>query len=691
MAAEEEEDGDKSNNKKKKKKKKQQQQEQLPRFKHVKPFALAMFNFSPLLQHMIPQFESMYNEFSIYKRSISTYGTILLNRDATKIALCRVYKGKKWMLPAGKVNQNESGKVAAARETYEECGFDPNCELGLTRLWAEKMDRGEVIDELLQEDDDDEQCDDNKLSWAPLQDSDKLVYTESDTNKRRTCYVCRGVPENFPFEPVARKEVSEVAWHDLSALPKQTFAVLPFFGQLRKWIKRDNRKRGIVARSNSRPKQQQQPPQSTPTQILARDDDLGLTPFFSDGAAPWEEKDSMIVKDDNEDVDKNEKKNNNKQRDGSRGKKGRPSSRSSRSSSRAQSRGSSTGREVSESNPLVESALASPGDTDRWTEDQMFTANEHILGRKITYDGNPHDFAEKGFNVEDKGRVDPHSFRIVGGAFLNSEEGVLSAAPEVSKLQPLVNASQRDDGLVSSATDDGFTPFFSDGGKAPWEELGGSNLGQVQQQEEETTAPPPIQGSGQRNSKGLSSLSKLRQSGTNEDEQLVKIEQKVEKSIPVSDNKKNNEKKITVNKSSSIPKKGVGAYIQFLINEKSRVQVERKAAKVWHLVGGRIAKKKTEGTSWLWASDYDNLKDAADYDVFMTDKEVTAKSQREKLISVLPPMVDSSDEQQAPLLTTSEHLTWMKQWMQRLPKAQPTKEFGDFRLDVHSIMSAMKS
>ena len=158
--------------------------------------------------------------------------------------------------------------------------------------------------------------------------------------------------------------------------------------------------------------------------------------------------------------------------------------------------------------------------------------------------------------------------------------------------------------------------------------------------------------------------------------------------MPVSDNKKNNKTKTNKKK---VSKRGVGAYIQFLINEKSRVQVEREAAKVWHLVGGRIAKKKTEGTSWLWASDYDNLKAAADYDVLMTDKEVTAKSQREKLTSVLPPMVDSPDKQQAPLPTTSEHLTWMKQWTQRLPKAQPTKEFGDFRLDVHSIMIAMKA
>ena len=37
------------------------------------------------------------------------------------------------MFPAGKVNQNEDGCDAGARETYEETGFDPNCNLGKTR------------------------------------------------------------------------------------------------------------------------------------------------------------------------------------------------------------------------------------------------------------------------------------------------------------------------------------------------------------------------------------------------------------------------------------------------------------------------------------------------------------------------------------------------------------------------------
>ena len=228
-------DEDKKNNKKKTKKKRGkrggvERPDPLPRFKHVRPFALAMFKRSPLLRPMIPRFDEMYDEFHAYKRSISTYGTILLNAGATRVVLCRTWKGKFWTLPGGKVNQNESGMDAAARETYEETGFDPMCERGMCA--SLRFRKG---------------GDDESPPWGPLRDSDKLRYTETDTNKRRTCYVCRGVPEDFPFEPVARKEVSEVAWHDLTSLPRQTFAVVPFVGQLKRWIRDDDeRRRGSI-------------------------------------------------------------------------------------------------------------------------------------------------------------------------------------------------------------------------------------------------------------------------------------------------------------------------------------------------------------------------------------------------------------------------------------------------------------
>ncbi|KAI2495963.1 Dcp2 [Fragilaria crotonensis] len=188
----------------------------LPRFKSLKPFALKMFQISPLLAE--ESFAKMWEQFSAYKRGISTYGTILLNEDCTKMILCKVWQSNSWTYPAGKVNQHETGTDAGARETYEETGFDPNCSLGETKRM---LDSGELI------------------SWKPLQEEDALVVI--DAGKRRTMYVCRGVPIDFPFAPVARKEVADVQWHSVDDIPKKSFAVLPFMKQLRRWIKTRSR------------------------------------------------------------------------------------------------------------------------------------------------------------------------------------------------------------------------------------------------------------------------------------------------------------------------------------------------------------------------------------------------------------------------------------------------------------------
>lgn len=683
--------------KKKRKKKKQKAAlpDPLPRFKHVKPFALAMFRFSPLLAPMLPRFEDMYEEFSAYKRSISTYGTILLNREATRVVLCRVYKGKAWTLPGGKVNQNESGKDASSRETYEETGFDPQCEWGLCATWRERRERGEAVEELARDDDVDAPSDEEEegggklLPWEPLRDGDKLVYTENDTKKRRTCYVCRGVPETFPFEPVARKEVSQVAWHDLTNLPKPSYAVMPFMAQLKRWIKKDNRKRGIdareVSRAGSRSKHTDHPHDRNSSRGKPREplDDLGLTPFFSDdGNAPWEE---MALEKNSEErsteravtpsqksthKDKKEKQRKQKQK--------RPNSRSgSRSKG---SRPDSRGKRVAEDDPLVTSALATPGERNRWTEDEMFAANEQITGREIAYDGNPHDFAEKGFDVVGEGRVDPHAFRVVGGAFMNSEQGdTLSAPPERGALQPLVNAQQGRRGRsgtrgssVSGLTndldhegmgdprgdDDGdlaLTPFFSGDGKAPWEEdtMGGLLSGL---DKGEHATPPPMRSSqetGHSDFKGLALLNHLRQGNAANEvgENGIGLDQQ-QQAAP----------------SSSTPSK----------SEKKDVKKEKK--------------KKDEKNRTTVVDD--NVRGEAEdsTDWFMTDKDITIKSQKEKL-SILPPTAFSVAAnplmQQAVSSQNCEHLEWMKHWVKRLPQAGPTKEFGDFRLDVNLIVEAM--
>ncbi|KAL3770683.1 hypothetical protein ACHAW5_003127 [Stephanodiscus triporus] len=580
-----------------------------------------MFKRSPLLRPMTARFDEMYDEFRAYKRSISTYGTILLNARATKVVLCRTWKGKFWTLPGGKVNQNESGMDAAARETYEETGFDPMCERGACASLRFRTTGG--VDDDDHDHDDHDGADSSSPSsppWGPLRDSDKLRYTESDTNKRRTCYVCRGVPEDFPFEPVARKEVSEVAWHDLTSLPRQTFAVVPFVGQLKRWIRDDDeRRRGIGARDRERP--------------ASRPDD-GTAPAAAAAAAGGRKASGRDG-------------SRGRKRDGSRGKRPRGGSHGSRGGgggggSRAASRDGSAGRVASATDPLVLSALASPGESNRWTEDDMFATNERLLGRKIVYDGNPHDFAERGSS-------DAHAFRVVGGTFMNSSVGgMLSAPPEASMLQPLMNAA--DAGADNNGV--GLTPFFTDDGRAPWEETHAV----VSDMTTKHVSPPPVRSatsSGQSNSKGLALLNRLRQGGS--------ANQEVERIVPPScaSNHTDNSSEL---KSAT----------ELMSSEKA--------------LAGSFATLD---------------------DLFMTDREITARSQKEKLAIIPPPILREPPAEtisepsnaawtQSPFVQQvddidqpNDHMAWMKMWAQQLPQSQPTNVFGDFRLDVDAIINAM--
>lgn len=360
----------------------------LPRFGTLKPFAKILFEYSPLFPAS-DSFPKMWAEFSAYKRKIGTYGTVLLNEDATHIVLCQMWNDDTWTLPAGKINQGESGIMAAVRETFEETGFDPHAVLGLAKDLAP--------------------------TWTnPLDENWSLSYQESSTGKRRTAYICKGVPMDFPFAPVARKEVSQVRWFSLKDMPAKTFAVLPFIGRLKFWKKRN-------LKGKSRPKstgRDKSSSKSRPKSTTGRD----------------------------------------KSRDKSRGNK---------SSSRSRTRSYSGGSAGLMKSGLVDSAE----DKTRWTEEEMFQANEDLLGKKVDYDGDPHFFSDHGFAGND-----PHNFRVVGGSFMNSiavsgEEGLSdtllanqqSAQPQ-EKYQSLVYNDDKSDDVA-------LTPFFSTEGETPWGEV----------------------------------------------------------------------------------------------------------------------------------------------------------------------------------------------------------------------------
>lgn len=487
----------------------------IPRFKSLRPFAQKMFQMSPLLD--ANKFEPMWAEFSEYKRNISTYGTILLNAAGDKMILCQVYFGKSWTFPAGKVNQHETGCDAGARETYEETGFDPNCLYGITKQMKDEADaKGE------------------SLPWKPLDEDDGLVYV--DGGKRRTLYVCRGVPENFPFAPVARKEVSEVEWHTLDDIPKKSFAVFPFLKQLKRWVKQHNKAGG--ARKSTK----------TPA------------------------------------------------------KKRATSGKNSRNNSAGRdSRGRDSRGRVREDDPLIAAGLAEPGEEDGWKEADMFKANELLLGRKVTYNGSPHYFSEKGFDG-----MDPHAFHVVGGGFMNSGVGIGSLAPppEKSRLQPLF----RMEGSEAEYDDDhsGLQPFF--GESSPWTEIATASL-----------LPE----------------------------------------VPPKQNKVQNAK--TDNK---VSKENAGKVLLSMLQKSSQ---------------------RLEMPPVLEASD--------GFSVFLTDAEVTARSQKVKVTGTS--VNDRLNQMRLLRLESQKRRAQNRQeidaWVQNLPQAPPTEDFGDFRLDTASIIRAMEA
>ena len=572
----------------------------LPRFRGLCPFARKMFDISPLLRPMTPRFDAMWSEFNTYRRSISTYGTILLNGDCSRVALCLNWSGKSWTFPAGKVNQNERGIDAGARETYEETGFDPNCSQGTARIMRERADEAGT-----------------KLPWGALREEDALVYAEEGTGKRRTCYVCRGVPETFPFEPVARKEISEVEWHDLSDLPKKSYAVFPLLNQLKRWIRRNGPHcdRSSSQRGSGAHSEQGRAAELTPSQKRNR--------------------------------------SRGKDRDRTSGKGNGSSGPSSRQSSRGK---------VREGDGLAESGLGSPGDDRRWTAEEMFQVNERLTGKKVEYDGNPHMFALEGFRG-----IDPHAFRVVGGKFLNSDRGdELAPAPRRDKLQPLfarTPGASEDEGGDADVADGGgeLTPFFV-GGMTPWGEVVQEAL------QEEAAAATAAAAAAVFDSKKK---------------------------------KKKKKKKDDKTPSASLPSlKPAGPHS----NDKGMALLSMIQAS--GEVGGDNKDQIT-----LFSSN--------GFDVFLTDNEITAHSQNEKLVPQLvredkrvniecdemeaAASMDANNEDlgmngsQAPIRTRralgeeDEHMASLSQWVKSLPDSPPTALFGDFRVDVDAVMAAVMS
>jgi len=129
------------------------------------------------------------------------------------------YGGKSWGWPKGKLNKDESDAVCAAREVYEEIGFDVT---------------------------------------PYIEEENNLVAKMHGQHMK--LYVIPGISEETVFETLTRQEIKDIKWHEIADLQTQVkddskknkfYNVTPVLSRLSSWIK-DNKR--SLSRSRTPPR-----------------------------------------------------------------------------------------------------------------------------------------------------------------------------------------------------------------------------------------------------------------------------------------------------------------------------------------------------------------------------------------------------------------------------------------------------
>ncbi|KAL6309949.1 Dcp2, box A domain-containing protein [Sparassis latifolia] len=171
----------------------------------LKTFSEALFRACPLLHHWAHDHERTFQSFMQYKTRVPVCGAIMLNATWDKCVLVKGWKSSAgWGFPKGKINEQEPRPRCAIREVSEETGYDLDGQL----------DPENVIDLSIKE-------------------------------QSISLYIVPGVPEDYPFQTKTRKEISKIAWFNLSdlptwkrskAVPGKFYLITPFIGPLKSYI-----------------------------------------------------------------------------------------------------------------------------------------------------------------------------------------------------------------------------------------------------------------------------------------------------------------------------------------------------------------------------------------------------------------------------------------------------------------------
>ncbi|NXU65542.1 DCP2 hydrolase, partial [Horornis vulcanius] len=141
--------------------------------------AAILFNHCPFLLPQGEDVQKVLDQWKEYKMGVPTYGAIILDETLENVLLVQGYLAKSgWGFPKGKVNKEEAPHDCAAREVFEETGFD-------------------IKDYICKED------------YIELRINDQLA----------RLYIIPGVPKNTKFNPKTRREIRNIEWFSIDKLP----------------------------------------------------------------------------------------------------------------------------------------------------------------------------------------------------------------------------------------------------------------------------------------------------------------------------------------------------------------------------------------------------------------------------------------------------------------------------------------
>jgi len=150
-----------------------------------------MFERTPFLRKQLGKFSQLYDNFKSYQSRIPRFGAIILNKDLTQVLLVVSYNGGFYDFPRGKVDEDESEEECAAREVYEEIGFDISALINKN-------------DYLLKRN--------NSVFLHTEHSKIKVSDNDPKIEKFAKLFIVSGVSEAEEFKILTRKEISKIEW-----------------------------------------------------------------------------------------------------------------------------------------------------------------------------------------------------------------------------------------------------------------------------------------------------------------------------------------------------------------------------------------------------------------------------------------------------------------------------------------------